>query len=129
MNSHSYGRLIGDPEDRGPSAGATGTVNRHVAGSIVSYTAAPGDDTWTVGDRFCTNPLMIGRYNHIASDSGDHTLQPGETVVIRPDMSVEWRRAGAVVYDATKKGIAPVSMPTPSITSETTAARHSTLRW
>ena len=38
-------------------------------------------------------------------------------------------RAGAVDYDATKNGIAPVSMPTPSITSETIAARHSTLRW
>lgn len=94
VNSHSYGRLIGDPEDRGPSAGATGTVNRDAAGSIVSYTAAPGDNTWTVGDRFCTNPLMIERYNHIGSDPGDHTLQPGETVVIRPDMSLEWRPAG-----------------------------------
>ena len=90
VNSHSYGRLIGEAEDRGPSTGATGTVNRDAAGNIVSYTAAPGDDTWSVGDRLCTNPLMVGRYNHIGSDPGDHALQPGETVVIRPDMNVEW---------------------------------------
>ncbi|GAA4486331.1 hypothetical protein [Microbacterium panaciterrae] len=90
VNAHSYGRLIGDPEDRGSAPGATGTVNRDAAGEIVSYTAASGDNTWTVGDRLCTNPLMVGRYNHIGSDRGDHALQPGETVVIRPDMNVEW---------------------------------------
>jgi len=30
---------------------------------------------------------MIGRYN---TGPGDHALQPGETMVIRPDMNVEW---------------------------------------
>ena len=90
VGSHSYGRLVGDPEDRRSSAGATGTVNRDAAGSILSYTAAPGDDIWSIGDRLCTNPLMIGRYNHVGSGPGEHTLQPGETVVIRPDMTVEW---------------------------------------
>lgn len=90
VNSHSYGRLIGEAEDRGSSTGATGTVSRDAVGNIVSYTAAPGDNTWSVGDRLCTNPLMVGRYNHVGSDPGDHPLQPGETVVIRPDMNVEW---------------------------------------
>ncbi|MGN8026486.1 hypothetical protein [Microbacterium sp. 22242] len=88
--SAEYGRLIGTAQDRGASQGATGTVNRDAAGDIVSYTAAPGDDPWSVGDRLCTNPLMVGRYNHIGTDRGDHALQPGETVVIRPDMNVEW---------------------------------------
>ena len=90
VSGHSYGRLIGDAADRGPSDGATGTVNRDTAGNIVSYTAAPGDQSWTIGDRLCTNPLMLARYNHIGSDRGDHTLQPDETVVVRPDMNVEW---------------------------------------
>ena len=90
VGAHSYGRLVGDPDDRGPSAGATGTVNRDAGGDILSYTAAPGDDIWSIGDRLCTNPLMIGRYNHVGSEPGEHTLQPGETVVIRPDMNVEW---------------------------------------
>ena len=93
VNTRSYGRLIGEAEDRGSSKGATGTVNRDAAGNITSYTAAPGDDTWSIGDRLCTNGLMIGWYNHIGSDPGDHTLQPGETVVIRPDMNVEWAPA------------------------------------
>ncbi|MDQ4214941.1 hypothetical protein [Microbacterium capsulatum] len=96
VNTHTsdagpfYGRLIGEPQDRGSSQGATGTVNRDAAGNIVSYTAAPGDDTWSIGARLCTNRYWIGRYNHIGSDRGDHTLQPGETVVVRPDMKVEW---------------------------------------
>ncbi|OZB82229.1 hypothetical protein [Microbacterium sp. 13-71-7] len=90
VSSHSYGRLIGEAADRGASEGATGTVNRDAAGNIVSYTAAPGDNTWSVGDRLCTNGLMIGRYNHVGTDPGDHALQPGETMVIRPDMNVEW---------------------------------------
>ncbi|MBS1907204.1 MAG: hypothetical protein JST33_11695 [Actinobacteria bacterium] len=90
VNGHSYGRLVGEAADRGASPGATGTVSRDAAGNIVSYTAAPGDDSWSVGDRLCTNPLMVGRYNHIGTDRGDHALQPGETVVIRPDMNVVW---------------------------------------
>jgi hypothetical protein len=90
VNGRSYGRLIGEAQDRGPSEGATGTVNRDSAGKIVSYTAASGDSTWSIGDRLCTNPLMVGRYNHVGEDPGDHTLQPGETVVITPDMNVEW---------------------------------------
>lgn len=90
VNAHSYGRLIGDPADRGSSQGATGTVNRDAAGNIVSYTAAPGDNPWSVGDRLCTNGLMVARYNHIGAERGDHALQPGDTVVIRPDMNVEW---------------------------------------
>ncbi|MFD6700830.1 MULTISPECIES: hypothetical protein [unclassified Microbacterium] len=94
LNGHSYGRLIGEAADRGASPGAAGTVNRDGAGAIVSYTAASGDDTWSIGDRLCTNPLMVGRYNHIGADRGDHVLQAGETVVIRPDMNVEWVPAG-----------------------------------
>lgn len=90
VSGHSYGRLIGDAADRGPSNGATGTVNRDATGNIVSYTAASGDQPWTIGDRLCTNPLMLARYNHIGSDHGDHALQPGEIVVVRPDMTVEW---------------------------------------
>ncbi|KJL32909.1 hypothetical protein [Microbacterium azadirachtae] len=94
VNGHSYGRLVGDAADRGPSDGATGTVNRDTAGNIVGYTAAPGDNTWSIGDRLCTNGLMLGRYNHVGTDPGDHALQPGETMVIRPDMNAEWVPAG-----------------------------------
>lgn len=93
VGGHSYGRLVGDAADRGASDGATGTVNRDAAGTIVSYTAVPGDSVWSIGDRLCTNGLMVGWYNHIGTDPGDHALQPGETIVIRPDMNAEWAPA------------------------------------
>lgn len=94
VNGRSYGRLIGDAQDRGPAEGATGTVTSDSAGKVISYVAAPGDDVWSIGDRLCTNPLMLGRYNHIGSRPGEHVLQQGETVVVRPDMNVEWVPGG-----------------------------------
>jgi hypothetical protein len=94
VNGRSYGRLVGDAQDRGSAEGATGTVTSDSAGKVIGYVAAPGDDVWSVGDRLCTNPLMLGRYNHIGSRPGEHVLQQGETVVVRPDMNVEWVPGG-----------------------------------
>ncbi|WP_404434196.1 LysM peptidoglycan-binding domain-containing protein [Microbacterium lacus] len=77
--------LSGDLVDRGTRDLATGSVGLDEDGQIVTYTVAPGDALYAIGDRFCiANALTIATLNHT------RTIQPGEVLLLHPDSSVPW---------------------------------------
>ncbi len=77
--------LTGDLVDQGTREFAAGTVGLDADGQIVTYTVAPGDALYAIGDRFCIgNALMIATLNHT------RTIQPGEVLLLHPDGSVPW---------------------------------------
>lgn len=77
--------LSGDLTDRGVRDLAAGTTGLDDEGRIVTYTVAPGDALYAIGDRFCiANALNIATLNHT------RTIQPGEVLLLHPDSSVPW---------------------------------------
>jgi hypothetical protein len=77
--------LSGDLVDRGARDLATGTAGLDDEGRIVTYTVAPGDALFAIGDRFCiANALTIAILNHT------RTIQPGEVLLLHPDDSIPW---------------------------------------
>jgi len=81
----SSARLNGDLTDRGEREFAAGTVGLDDQGRIKTYTVAPGDALFAIGDRFCiANALAIATLNHT------RTIQPGEVLLLHPDSSIAW---------------------------------------
>ncbi len=81
MGASLYGELV----DRGARELAGGTVGLDEEGRIVTYTVAPGDALFAIGDRFCiANALNIATLNHT------RTIQPGEVLLLHPDSSIPW---------------------------------------
>ncbi len=77
--------LSGDLVDRGARDLAAGTAGLDDQGRIVTYTVAPGDALYAIGDRFCiANALTIATLNHT------RTIQSGEVLLLRPDSSIPW---------------------------------------
>ena len=77
--------LSGDLVDRGAREFAVGTAGLDEEGRIVTYTVAPGDALYAIGDRFCiANALTIATLNHT------RTIQPGEVLLLHPDSSIPW---------------------------------------
>ncbi|GAA3204417.1 LysM domain-containing protein [Microbacterium terregens] len=77
--------LSGDLVDRGGRDLAAGTAGLDDDGRIVTYTVAPGDALYAIGDRFCiANALTIATLNHT------RTIQPGEVLLLHPDGSIPW---------------------------------------
>ena len=77
--------LSGDLVDRGARDLAAGTAGLDDEGRIVTYTVAPGDALYAIGDRFCiANALTIADLNHT------RTIQPGEVLLLHPDSSIPW---------------------------------------
>ena len=77
--------LSGDLVDRGARELAAGTAGLDGEGRIVSYTVAPGDALFAIGDRFCiANALTIATLNHT------RTIQPAEVLLLHPDSSIPW---------------------------------------
>ena len=76
--------LSGDLVDRGARDLAAGTAGLN-EGRVVTYTVAPGDALYAIGDRFCiANALTIATLNHT------RTIQPGEVLLLHPDGSIPW---------------------------------------
>ena len=64
---------------------AAGTASLDDEGRIETYTVAPGDALYAIGDRFCiANALTIAMLNHT------RTIQPGEVLLLHPDSSIPW---------------------------------------
>lgn len=77
--------LSGDLVDRGARELAAGTAGLDDGGRVVTYTVAPGDALYAIGDRFCiADPLTIATLNHT------RTIQPGEVLLLHPDSSIPW---------------------------------------
>lgn len=77
--------LSGDLLDRGARDLAAGTVSLDDDGLIKTYTVAPGDALYAIGDRFCiANALTIATLNHT------RTIQPGEVLLLHPDSAIPW---------------------------------------
>lgn len=77
--------LSGDLVDRGARDLAAGTAGVDEGGRIVTYTVAPGDALFAIGERFCiANALTIATLNHT------RTIQPGEVLLLHPDGSIPW---------------------------------------
>lgn len=77
--------LSGDLVDRGARDLAAGSAGLNDVGQIVTYTVAPGDALYAIGDRFCiANALTIATLNHT------RTIQPGEVLLLHPDSSIPW---------------------------------------
>lgn len=81
--------LFGEPNDLGPRSHANGSVVTDDAGRVTAYVVADGDDLDSIGDRLCTESRMVGIYNHVGPGTR-RVLQPGDTLIIRPDTAVEW---------------------------------------
>lgn len=80
--SASLSRNLVDRGERDLAAGTTGTDEE---GRIVTYTVAPGDALYAIGDRFCiANALTLAMLNHT------RTIQPGEVLLLHPDSSIPW---------------------------------------
>lgn len=82
----TYARLIGEePVDMGPREFAKGTVGLDDEGRIESYTVAPGDALFAIGDRLCFgNALTISTLNHV------RMIHPGQVLQLSPDPAVAW---------------------------------------
>lgn len=77
--------LSGELVDRGVRDLAAGTAGLDDDGRIMTYTVAPGDAPYAIGDRFCVaNALTIPMLNHT------RTIQPGEVLLLHPDSSIPW---------------------------------------
>ena len=77
--------LSGDLVDGGARDLAAGSAGVDDEGRIVTYTVAPGDALYAIGDRFCiANALTIADLNHT------RTIQPGEVLLLHPDSSIPW---------------------------------------
>lgn len=77
--------LSGGLVDRGARDLAAGTAGLDDDGRIVTYTVAPGDALYAIGDRFCiANALTIATLNHT------RMIQPGEVLLLHPDGSIPW---------------------------------------
>ena len=77
--------LSGDVVDRGARDLAAGTARLDDEGRVSTYTVAPGDALYAIGDRFCiANALTIATLNHT------RTIQPGEVLLLHPDGSIPW---------------------------------------
>ncbi|MFC8680830.1 hypothetical protein ACFT30_04860 [Microbacterium ureisolvens] len=77
--------LSGELVDRGARELAAGTVGLDDDGRIKTYTVAPGDALYAIGDRFCiANPLALDGLNHT------HMIAPGEVLLLAPDSSIPW---------------------------------------
>ena len=88
-NGPFIAELFGEPEDLGPRSHANGSVVTDDAGRISAYVVAGGDALESIGDRLCTESGMVGVYNHVGPGTR-RVLQPGDTLIIRPDSAVEW---------------------------------------
>ena len=68
--------------DMGPREFAEGEVGRSADGRIATYTVAPGDAPYAIGDRFCIyNSLSLLTLN--GNDLGT-AFSPGRTIVLDP---------------------------------------------
>lgn len=77
--------LNGDLVDRGARDLAAGTAGLDDEGRIVTYTVAPGDALFAIGERFCiANALTVAALNHT------RTIQPGEVLLLHPNSSIPW---------------------------------------
>ena len=77
--------LSGDLVDMGAREFAAGTANLDADGDVVTYTVAPGDALYAIGERFCiANALTIATLNHT------RTIHPGEVLLLRPERSIPW---------------------------------------
>lgn len=77
--------LSGNLVDRGARDLAAGIAGTDEEGQIVTYTVAPGDAIYAIGDRFCiANALTLTMLNHT------RTIQPGEVLLLHPDSSIPW---------------------------------------
>jgi hypothetical protein len=74
--------LTGDLVDMGTREFAVGEVGYAADGRIATYTVAPGDSTWAIGDRFCLyHGLALLSLNGYP---GGHAIQPGDVLVLDP---------------------------------------------
>lgn len=74
--------MSGTPRDTRPGKYASGTVEV-VDGQPIRYTVDAGDTWRGIGDRFCTDSVMLSMYNERAGLVGD-PLHPGDVVEITP---------------------------------------------
>lgn len=82
---NGHASINGELTDRGVREFARGTVGTGTDGNVKTYTVAPGDALYAIGDRFCiTNALEIATLNHT------RTIQPGEVLLLAPDSSIPW---------------------------------------
>lgn len=72
----------------GESEDASGTVGMTEDGKIETYTVAPGDSLIGIGERFCIDYVTVAVYNHRFPP--DPSIQPGETLILRPDPTAPW---------------------------------------
>lgn len=83
------GYLKGDLFDLGSREFATGTPVPNEAGEIATYVVAEGDTVWGIGDRFCTESVHLGNFNWVGFGTGQHTLEIGEVLILKPDHTVK----------------------------------------
>ncbi|MDP3949575.1 hypothetical protein, partial [Microbacterium sp.] len=77
-----------DLVDMGLREFAVGDVGLDDQGRPATYTVAPGDATYAIGDRFCIyNALMLellNGYSHGAQ------IQPGDVLTLNADLVTDW---------------------------------------
>jgi hypothetical protein len=77
-----------DLVDMGPREFAVGKVALDDQGRPATYTVAPGDATFAIGDRFCIyNALaleLLNGYSHGA------VIQPGDVLTLNADLVTDW---------------------------------------
>lgn len=77
-----------DLVDMGPREFAAGDVGLDDQGRPATYTVAPGDATYAIGDRFCIyNGGMLDLLNGYSHGA---VIQPGDVLTLNADLVTDW---------------------------------------
>ncbi|MGO2747460.1 hypothetical protein [Microbacterium sp.] len=77
-----------DLVDMGPREFAIGEVGLDDQGRPATYTVAPGDATYAIGDRFCIyNGLALETLNGYSHGA---VIQPGDVLTLNADLVTDW---------------------------------------
>jgi len=77
-----------DLVDMGPREFAVGEVGLDDQGRPATYTVAPGDATYAIGDRFCIyNGLALETLNGYSHGA---VIQPGDVLTLNADLITDW---------------------------------------
>lgn len=77
-----------DLVDMGPREFAVGEVGLDSQGRPATYTVAPGDATYAIGDRFCIyNALTLELLNGYGHGTA---IQPGDVLTLNADLVTDW---------------------------------------
>ncbi len=85
--------VFGEPVDSGVIPQASGPAEYDTDGALIAYTAQPGDNLWSITERFCTVVRALVNYNDGLDYGGQ--IKAGDRLLLRPDPNLPVRDLSA----------------------------------